>query len=457
MIDKLFEWNIDGIQANTVLEGAEVTIPIDEANYKDIFLNNELVKKLDYCDNTFRIILYNKNSKLYRSILDEIHLSYMSKKGMYYIGFNYKEIFTNLLLKLGVNKDMVESMELPTNITNTNEAHLFMDKIEKVISDNDELPFEVTPENIDKYKMLNILSTNLKRIIKLMVSTEYSVKNAIDVQVNEERNLRSNHKDLKNIKNKNVSWKNLMYYTGVKSLLKYVKTGDMNYYRYVKNFYKNVSTNAKIEKPKAMKIDKIYFDCRFNTFNEWFEDVRSYNFPEILVKLDIEDRDTITFRETLKRGNGMKGTITGVSTPKKKVDYSKISDTLDRKIKFYRGLEGKVQGIIKGFDTDTDYIGFVLNNNYVVFDKFYELSKDGTKANPAYGNRVYVVTLDVLEACGRNKQRIRDYISKNHDFKAFNYNHTDTDSYQDRVKEVLDYYDISPVKYKELKLKYEGN
>ena len=33
MIDKQFEWNIDGVQANTVLEGAEVNIPIEKYLY----------------------------------------------------------------------------------------------------------------------------------------------------------------------------------------------------------------------------------------------------------------------------------------------------------------------------------------------------------------------------------------------------------------------------------------
>ena len=456
MIDKYFEWNIDGIQANTVLDGAEIIVPIDEKNYRDIFINSGLIDKIYYCSSYFTCTLCSNNINLNKSIEDEIHLSYIPKNGKYYIGYNYKEIFTNLLLKLGVDKDIVDSMELSVGIYNTEESHKFIEEIEKAITKDqnikNELPFEVIDDEMDKYCMLDILSTKLITLLKVLLSTEFAIKNAVDDQLTEEINLRTNHKSLRNVKNKNVSWKNLMYYTSVKSLYNFVKTGDMNYYRYAKNYYKNVSTNRRMEKPKSMNIDRNYYDCDHDSFNQWFDAVRDYNFPEILVKLDIEDKDTITIRQTLKNGKGMRGKITGKSK-KQHLDYSKVYDTLDRKIKFYRGLSGKVQGIIDGFDTDTDYIGYVLDNNYVVFDKFYEISKDGTKVTPAYGNRVYIVTLDVLEACGRDRSKIRKYIKEHHDYKAFNYNHTDTDSYQDRVKEVLDYNDISTTKFKELKLR----
>ena len=383
----------------------------------------------------------------------------MPKEGMYYIGYNYKEIFTNLLSKLGIEKEIIEGMDLPDGITNTEEAHKYITEIETAINKDKNLkeqyPFEVTDDNFEINRLLEAFTSNIKPMITTLVATEYSIKKAVDTQLEEEKVFRTNHKDLKNIKNKNVSWKNLMYYTAVKSLLEFVKTGNMDYYRYAKNYYKNVSTNINAEKPKAMQINRNYFDCNHRSFNDWFEAVRKYNFPEILVKLDIEEKETVTVRKTLKNGKGMRGKITGESK-KQTIDYTKVSKTLERKITFYKGLKGKVQGIIDGFETDTDYIGYVLDNNYVIFDKFYEVSKDGTKINPAYGNRVYIVTLDVLEACGRDRSKIREYIKKNHDYKAFNYNHTDTDSYQERIKEVVDFCDISTIKFKELKLRLKN-
>ena len=53
MIDKYFEWNIDGIQANTVFEGAEVTIPISKCDYEDLFINKEIIELFDSAEDVF--------------------------------------------------------------------------------------------------------------------------------------------------------------------------------------------------------------------------------------------------------------------------------------------------------------------------------------------------------------------------------------------------------------------
>ena len=105
---------------------------------------------------------------------------------------------------------------------------------------------------------------------------------------------------------------------------------------------------------------------------------------------------------------------------------------------------------------DTNYYGFVLNNNYIIYEKFYEKSKDGTN-KPAKDSAIYVVTIDVAISCDFDSSKIRKYIEKNHDYKAFRLYHNDTESYQKRVEEVLDYSDISTIKYKELKLLNEKN
>ena len=247
-----------------------------------------------------------------------------------------------------------------------------------------------------------------------------------------------------------------MYYTACKALDEFVLTGDIAYYRYAKNYYKNVAMNPNVEYPKGITVTGTDYDHGHAVFNGRFLAIQSHCFPPHLVRLDVEEKERITRRETLKTGKGMVGTIPS-STPKKykKLDYSKINESLGRKIKYYKGLNARCQGVIDGLKGDTDYIGFVLDNNYVVFDKFYETSKDGTKVNPAYGNRVYIATLDVLEACNYDKSKIRDYIDKNHDYKALKYNHTWNESYQFKVDRVLRFHDVSTIKFKELKLKNE--
>ena len=98
MIDKYFEWNIDGIQANTVFEGAEVTIPISKCDYKDLFINKEIIELFDSTEDIFKSIFNSNNEKLNKSIIDEFHLSYMTKENGHYIDYNYPEIFQNIFI-----------------------------------------------------------------------------------------------------------------------------------------------------------------------------------------------------------------------------------------------------------------------------------------------------------------------------------------------------------------------
>ena len=372
----------------------------------------------------------------------------MTIENGHYIDYNYPEIFQNIFNKLGLNNNM--------NLNNLNtqeEYDLFVARIKKEIM----IAQGLGNEDIEYLKRM--LFTNIDNILYtlMLVSRNGLNDHFITKQIEEEKTFRENHKDLKNITNKNVSWKNLMYYTATKAIEIFSKNDDIRYYKYAKNYYKNVSTNPNSEYPKAIHIDGIYYRLPYPLFNHEFKSVQEEKFQDFLIRLDIEDKPTVTLDRTLKKGKGKRVVLGNNPTPAKKRDYAKIDANLDRKLKFYKGLSGKVQGIINGFGNDTDYIGYVLPNNYVVFDKFYEISKDGSKVVPSYGARVYIVTLDVYEACDRDRSKISNYITKQHDYKARRFNHTDTDSYQERVNEALDYHDVSLVKFKDFRLKYENN
>ena len=79
MIDKYFNWNIDGIQANTVLEGMEVTIPIDTANYPNIFVNKSIIELLNTNKNFFSVLFCVSDKPLFNSLMEEIRICYMPK------------------------------------------------------------------------------------------------------------------------------------------------------------------------------------------------------------------------------------------------------------------------------------------------------------------------------------------------------------------------------------------
>lgn len=456
MIDKYFSWNIDGVQANTVLEGAEIEVPIDSRNYSDIFTNKDIVKELqvtDYC--AIGQTKYN-NTNIHKMITKEIKLSYFIKNGKYRIGYNYNKIFNNILKNLGGTGNIdIKDIDKHGNIENYNK---FILKFRRELAITYNVRGYDGLNNAAFDKVFDNLYKNCNFIIDSLLETEEMLNYFIGRQICEEKRLRDAHHDLKFGKEKHISWKNLMNYTAIKALHEFDKTDDIRYYRYAKNYYKNLGCNPTAESPKSMYVDGIYYTYSHNMFNAEFKNIQGLKFQPILVQLNVEDKENIAVSRTLKKGKGLKATISDDPKPTKKADSEKIKKSLERKIKFYKGLSSKTQGIISdAFSADTDYIGYVLPNNYVVLDKFYDISKDGTKIVPSYGARVYIVTLDVYEACDRDRSKISDYIKKNHDYKAMRFNHNDTDSYQKEVIKVLGMDDISFTNFKEYKLKYKNN
>lgn len=452
MIDKYFEWNIDGIQANTVLEGAEVTIPIDKKNYSDIFINKELLDFIKSNEKVIKDIFTTEENFLDNYLLEEFHLDYHIKDNKYTIGYNYNKILSNVLKKIGIRTVIDFNPSSSIDITK------IILQIKREIAFQCEVNDHDGIHNKNYDKLLANLYDNIGLIIKTMLLIEDEIRFHISFQTEEERQLRENHKALVNTQNKNFSWKNLMYYTAIKSVDIFDKTGDKKYYRYAKNYYLNLSRDKQAEYPSGLKVDGIYYDFQYIEFNRRFMGAQRKYFSDLHIKLGIEDKDVYVDKGTLKAGKKEPSLERNKGTTKRKIDYEKLDAGIKRRIKFYNGLKGKIKGIIeKPMQSDLDYIGFVFENNYVVFDKFYEVSKDGTKVTPAHDNAIYITSLDVAVECNNDRRKIRDYIKKNHNYKAMRRYHKDNDSYQDRVMEVLDYQDVSTIKYKELKLINEEN
>lgn len=457
MINRPIHWNIKGKDANIVLKDANVNIPIYSSNYEDIFIDRDIITALS--DNLDRMhkIFYSEDKELSDSLIREIHLDYMPDNDTYYIGFDYEKMFKNILSKLAVNDDLIKKLKLPSKIQSEKDYYKCFYEIERIIYSEKQLrekyPVEV-PNTILTDDILTRILNYLGTILKDLQTINNLIENATKTQLKEEQEFSDRKKDIA-IKNHNyISWKNLMLYTSIEALHMFDKNKDIKYYRYAKNYYSNVSKERNGSYPKGMIIDGKYYHCDFSDYNVEFLNIRKNNFPEILTRLDIEDKDFISIRPNKKRGNSLKGTIKYGIVTSKKIDYTKINPSLGRKITYYKGLAGKTQGIIK-FVNDKDYIGYVLDNNYVVFDKFYEVSRDN-KAKPASKGALYIVSLDVLDKCNYDRKKLKEYIDKNHDNKAFRYIHNDNDSYKERLDEALNLRDRSRIKYKGLKLKIEN-
>lgn len=452
MIDKEIKWNISLGEALEIDKDENINIPIDVINYNDIFSGSYLSEGVK--------LLLNQNSLYFdEKILDNLsptcNFDYDFKISMYpnkdntsyKIGYNIKEIVKRLLVDFNI--------KYPIDYSNYDRLtdgikKAFNMKYISVISYTD---YEASknPKIRDRNQFLYNFSKNIDKIIAQMIKTNDRLEKIIDRQINEEKELREKNKKLTPTKNTLICPKNLLMYSAAKSLSIFRETGDIDYYKYSKDYYYKVSNNNyRPEWPVNMMVDGIIYNYDYTTYNRVFNYVRDTYFPKLYVDLGIEDKTSITVGETLTTsGKETTKKRNEPSKEKKPVDYEKANKMLDRKIKFYKGL--KNQGVINSVEKDLDYIGFVLDNNYVILDKFYDLNKDGTNRRPSINNAVYVVSLDVLIDCNFDKKIIRKYIEKNRDFKAFRLYHNETDSYQEKINKVLEYKPVSTRNFKDYK------
>ena len=468
MIDKEIHWNISLGDALLINNNELVSIPISKDNYDNIFVNKKLgngVKELLKANELyFDSKLHDNLTKDFDFGLD-ISMYPNYEQNTYEIGYDINTIFRNIFNKLGltyINKDY--------DFYDENDIKQFKIDIKDQLIDGQilDLLSKIDPDYFNtKYdrdmQVIFNLEKNLNKVVNQMINTNLFLHKRLKEQIKFDQEKRDKKQKLEFTDLSLIIPKNLLYYCALKSLNIFNEIGDINYYRYAKDYYLNVSgpktdTDKKPEYPKIMIVDGKYY-LTYNEFNYKFKNIQSKFFPKLYVDLGIEDLDRVSVGyTTLKEGAKRIIKPSNKGSKSKKLDFKKLQSILDKKIKFYNELKQMgIQGIIDSTQKDIDYIGYVLPNNYCILEKFYESNKDGSNIRPAYNNAVYIVTLDVLEACDFDKKKIRKYIEKNKDFKAYRKYHNDTDSYQKEVLKVLSYKPVSTRAYEDFKNDNKNN
>ena len=457
MINKEISWAIALGEALLINNNEFINIPIDRENYTDIFANNHLSNRVISLLDANRMYFDKRlHDGLCRDFDYGIEISMHPNfdKTTYEIGYDLNEIFYNIFKKIDLsfhkkNFDFDDENEIQSfkeYVTDQLEIGKLFDLLTKTDPE-----FYNSKYDIDMQIIFN-LENHLDEVVDQIFKTNKALKDLINKQVTYDQDKRDKEHRLEITKDSLIVPKNLLAYTAAKALHIYEETDDIKYYRYCKDYYNNISSprpDKHPEHPKSMFVDKYHYSYDFHDFNNNFNYIRNNRFNSLLIELGDEDKDTYTVGRTLKQGTKKQVIKLNKKSFKKKPNYSKANKALKRKITFYKGLKNK--GIISGVEQELDYIGFVLDNNYVILDKFYDLNKDGSIKGPAINNAIYVTTLDVLEACDYDKAKIRDFIKKNGDFRAFRLYHNDTDSYQKKVTKVLEYKDLSTIKFEDLK------
>lgn len=460
MIDKEIKWNATLGEALEIDKEEFVSIPIDPINYYDVFVRNStteaISRLLDSNSLYFNQKIHDKLSATFDDFKYDFKISMYPNedKTSYKIGYDIKQIISDLFNMFKITLP-IKQIDDPNKIIEVAKSAFGL-KYYSFLSYND-YDLWKNPKAVDESQILYNFKENIEKIINQMIKTNQRLDQFVDVQIKEDQKIRDNSKKIFSSKSSLISTKNLLMYTAAKSLSIFRETGDIDYYKYSKDYYNKVSNNNhKPEWPVNMMVDGIIYNYDYTTFNRVFNYVRDTYFPRLFVDLGIEDNTSVTLGETLTT-SGKERTIKREepSSKKKPVDYEKANKVLERKIKYYKGL--KHQGVINSIEKDLDYIGFVLDNNYVILDKFYDLNKDGTNKKPSINNAVYVVSLDVLIDCNFDRKKIRKYIEKNRDFKAFRLYHNETDSYQKKINKVLEYKPVSCKSFKQYKDEHEEN
>lgn len=461
MLDRVINWDLDGNQSLTLIDACDINIPINRDNYEDIF--TKACHDVEFRD---RIILYenrlknifdtanNKKNGLGKRIASKITLSFQPdlKNNRFFIGYSIPSIINNIFREMNIKTDYRD-----INFNDKEDVIKFKKHIE------DELYFQLEVESIysdsktsNRYKNLEKFKDNYSYIIDVLNNVNQYLNRIIYYQIGEEQFLRENHRRLKeNIKNPAVIWKNLLLYVAVNSLHQFYETGDINYYRLAKTYYTYISEPNKAEYPKDITINGKRYN--YSTFNTEFEYIRDLSFPKLDIKLQIEDLpQVVTFAypgkiepqiDQIHPNNKTKNV-----SQDQYLEEQKRYGILDRKLKFYPKLRSVTLGTIKVIEKDKDYFGYVLNNNYIIFEKFYETGKNKGTMKPCKENAIYVVTIDTAIKCDFDLKKMKEYIAKTKNKKlGQRLYHTNKNSYQEKLMEVATYPNISSVSYSDLK------
>ena len=260
-------------------------------------------------------------------------------------------------------------------------------------------------------------------------------------------------------------YKDLLFYLAVTSLFCLDETGDLNFAKFAKKYYKEVSSKEKpAEYPHTLHMNEDKEHFNYDSFNRYFcKELVEY--PCLLDRtLNLDSVRIMDRLEIVKSDNFVDkldefyddyfGVITGVKTRNKKTKTKdEINQMLREKISFYQNLvnlsdsnnEKLVVGVVKGKIDLYGYYGFVLRNNYIVLDKFFKIDNN-LEISPSSDEALYSMPLNIFVELDGSKKKMMKY-RKQHPDGYLNRNyHTKNLSYQQKVLKTAMEEDVSTMK-----------
>ena len=445
-------WEVELNDVKEFIKPINVEIPINKGYYSYIFNGNKIdnVSANNYfreLENLITRKLYKRDSysSLDRAFSCNISLSFIPdfKNNNWYIGYSPIELSNAILETLGL-KERFDYIDY-------NDEH--------IVNRTKQLIKNVLIEHAAILES-NIRSLEKKEDDAFLQLTKnkyyftYDSINAID------NIFKFANFDMESRLKNSLSCKDLLYFLAAKSMELLDETDNELYGIIPKQYYEEVSKKGNASYPHQLFMgDNIVYTCNYRTFNEKFEDIM-LRYPSLFeTSLGIDSICVMDRLEILKNDILISELEQNISTYKKKKNYDKsdeeLSNLLKEKMDFYKELllekdeEGNPLVItpIKGKNDLYGYYGFVLSNNYIVLDKFYNVCKKDQKMKPAKDEAIYSMPLDLFVELEGSKRKIMEYIKKHPKSNVKRNYHTKKKKYQDEILKVTKKENVSSMNY----------
>lgn len=432
MARKPINWAVERQDVKEFIKPINVEIPIDKGQYgyifKDVKIKNMHPKDyFEYLDSEIVDRLYtDDNYDKYKRILkSKISLSYIPdfKNNNWVIGYSPIEIVNSIFETLNINEKIDYINYSDKTAVNRIKNGILLILIEEQLK---------TAKYEDNESKLNFIDDSIKNMDKLFMLNGYDIETRLE---------------------DSVIYKNLLYYLSVKSLDILDETDDI-YYAYIpRQYYTEVSTKTTAEYPNQLYMDyNNVYSYNYYNFNDRFNEVM-LRYPCIFEEvLGIDEISVMDKLEIVRADNFMDNVEETYDyyseNIKKRKNYTKndqeLNEMLRDKVKFYQNLmnlkdesgNDVVISPVKGKNDLYGYYGFVLNNNYIVLDKFFTIRKTDYKAKPSSDEAIYSMPLDLFIELGGSKKKMMKYIKENPKGNVKRNYHTKKHSYKDRILEV---------------------
>lgn len=399
-------------------------INVTNADFRKVMINDKDFENIKNVRKSFSRFLNgtNRNIGLENIIntLTPIVFGCINKKWTF--RFSPVMYLNNFLIILGDDANY-SFVELENDKERGDYKDYFLKRVNYLTSNLDSMPYELR----DFYNKNGIDDKSLLSLAKNTV-------NKLDYILDLEK------EDLGEYFEGKVETKDLMQILTIRSLDNLAKTQNSLYSIMPYLYYETVSKDGNVAFPHSLIVDGSYYDYNYSTINNRIEAYLNRNDP--LFKTGI-DRYKGIYHLNFEIARSGESDVVREEILKSYVHHGadpRLVEQYKKKLEFFKNYDRKME--LVGLDTLSGYYGYVLRNDFVVFDKVAAKNPERCK-HPIYGNAIYRMPADMLGVVGATKGEIMDFIHDNPKSHVKRISHDKDNRYMKKLEELQLYPNVS--------------